>query len=107
MLAHRNGAHGVHHDAAQAHTLYQTSTMAALLDGIYDGSVTIAELLEHGDFGGGTFNTLDGEMVFNEGVCFHLLATGEARGARPDELTPFAAVTVFEPDITLDVRAPT
>jgi acetolactate decarboxylase len=107
MLAHRHGAHGIHHNAAQAHTLYQTSTMSALLDGIYDGSVTIAELLEHGDFGVGTFNHLDGEMVVNEGVCFHLFSGGEAQVASPDELTPFAAVTTFESDLTFDVGAPT
>jgi acetolactate decarboxylase len=34
--------------------LYQTSTLSALLDGIYDGEVTIGDLLEHGDFGLGT-----------------------------------------------------
>jgi acetolactate decarboxylase len=107
MLAHRKGAHEIHHDAAKAHTLYQTSTMSALLDGIYDGSVTIAELLEHGDFGVGTFNHLDGEMVVNKGVCFHLFSSGEARVARPDELTPFAAVTRFEADTTFDVQTPT
>jgi acetolactate decarboxylase len=72
MLSHRMGEHGIHHDAERARTLYQTSTMSALLDGIYDGSVTIAALLTHGDFGVGTFNQLDGEMVVNEGVCFHL-----------------------------------
>ena len=97
----------MHHDAARAHALYQTSTMSALLDGIYDGSVTIAELLEHGDFGLGTFNHLDGEMVVNSGVCFHLFSNGEARVARPEELTPFAAVTWFEPDLTIDLHAAT
>jgi acetolactate decarboxylase len=107
MLAHRKGAHEIHHNAAQAHTLYQTSTMSALLDGIYDGSVTIAELLEHGDFGVGTFNHLDGEMVVNEGACFHLFSNGEARVAGPDELTPFAAVIRFEADITLEVQSST
>jgi len=107
MLAHRKGAHEIHHNAAQAHTLYQTSTMSALLDGIYDGSVTIAELLEHGDFGVGTFNHLDGEMVVNEGVCFHLFANGEARRADLSELTPFAAVITFDADTTFAVRTPT
>ncbi len=102
MLAHRTPDHGIHHDAARARTLYQTSTMSALVDGIYDGSVTIAELLEHGDFGVGTFNHLDGEMIVNEGVCFHLFSSGEARVASPDDLTPFAAVTTFEADS--DVR---
>jgi acetolactate decarboxylase len=77
--------------------------MSALLDGIYDGSVTIAELLTHGDFGVGTFNQLDGEMVVNDGVCFHLFSNGEARVAGPDELTPFAAVTTFEADSRFDI----
>jgi acetolactate decarboxylase len=107
MLSHRTGEHGIHHDAERARTLYQTSTMSALLEGIYDGSVTIAELLEHGDFGVGTFNHLDGEMVVNEGVCYHLFSSGEARVARPDELTPFAAVTTFEADSRFDVVPPT
>lgn len=107
MLAHRKGVHEIHHDSAQAHILYQTSTMSALLDGIYDGSVTIAELLEHGDFGVGTFNHLDGEMIVNEGVCFHLFSSGEARVAGLDELTPFAAVIVFQADITFEVQSPT
>ena len=95
MLAHRTPEHGIHHDAERARTLYQTSTMSALVDGIYDGSMTIAELLEHGDFGVGTFNQLDGEMVVNEGVCFHLFSSGEARVASPHDLTPFAAVTTL------------
>jgi acetolactate decarboxylase len=107
MLAHRKGSHEIHHDAAQAHTLYQTSTLSALLDGIYDGSVTVAELLEHGDFGLGTFNHLDGEMVVNEGVCFHLLSSGEARVADPSEMTPFAAVITFDADATFAVQTPT
>jgi acetolactate decarboxylase len=106
MLAHHQD-HGVHHDAERAHALYQTSTMSALLDGIYDGNVTIAELLEHGDFGLGTFNRLDGEMIVNSGECFHLYSDGEARRASPDELTPFAAVTWFDPDLTMPVRVPT
>ena len=106
MLAHRTPDHGIHHDAARARTLYQTSTMSALVDGIYDGSVTIAELLEHGDFGVGTFNHLDGEMIVNDGVCFHLFSSGEARVASPDDLTPFAAVTTFEADTTFDVKTP-
>jgi acetolactate decarboxylase len=77
------------------------------VDGIYEGSLSIAELLEHGDFGVGTFNQLDGEMIVNEGVCFHLFSSGEARIARPHDLTPFAAVTTFEPDSTFPVTEPT
>lgn len=43
--------------------LFQYSTLEALLGGVYDGEVTVGELLTHGDFGLGTFNSLDGEMI--------------------------------------------
>ena len=43
--------------------LYQTSLMSALLSGVYEGTTTIADLLKHGDFGLGTFNELDGELI--------------------------------------------
>ena len=68
---------GVHRDQAD-HAVYQTSTMGALLDGVYDGDVTIAELLRHGDFGLGTFNHLDGEMLVLDGVCYQLRGDGSA-----------------------------
>ena len=84
-------------------TVYQTSTMVALLDGIYDSDVTIAELLRHGDFGLGTFNHLDGEMVVIDGTCYHLRADGSATIAPRDEKTPFAVVLWFRPDQAIEV----
>ncbi len=90
-----------------ARELYQSSTMGALLDGIYDGDVTIAEVLRHGDFGLGTFNHLDGEMIILDGVCYHLRADGSATVAAGTERTPFAAVTRFRADHTLAFTQPT
>ncbi|MFF4753620.1 acetolactate decarboxylase [Streptomyces sp. NPDC002514] len=99
-----------HHSAGTAadapREVFQTSTIGALLAGVYDGDVTIGELLEHGDFGLGTFNRLDGEMLVLDGVCYHLRADGSVRPAGDDELTPFAAVTHFAPDIRLTVTTP-
>lgn len=86
--------------------VYQTSTMNALLEGIYDGEVTIAELLTHGDFGLGTFHHLDGEMVVLDGVCYHLHADGSAFVASGEDRTPFAAVLWFRPDKTIPVTKP-
>ena len=87
MLAHRHG-----------NEVYQTSTMGALLDGVYDGDVTIRELLRHGDFGLGTFNGLDGEMLAVDGAFFHLHSDGTASVVDPSDLTPFAVVTFFRGD---------
>jgi acetolactate decarboxylase len=102
MLTHH---HGARHGQQTAGEVYQTSTMAALLDGIYDGDMTIAELLTHGDFGLGTFNHLDGEMVVLDGICHHLRSDGSAQVAAATDRTPFAAVTWFRPEASIPVGA--
>lgn len=86
--------------------IFQTSTMGALLDGVYEGDVSIRELLHHGDFGIGTFNSLDGEMLVLDGVCYQLRSDGSATVADLDEQTPFAAATWFNSDHTFQVSEP-
>ncbi len=81
-------------------TVFQTSLMTALLDGVYDGDLTVGDLLERGDFGLGTFNALDGEMIILDSACHRLRSDGDATPAGPEERTPFAIVTKFVPDIT-------
>jgi acetolactate decarboxylase len=98
------------HDAmAHGHRdeVFQTSTMGALLAGVYEGDVTIRELLRHGDFGLGTFNALDGEMLVLDGVCYQLRSDGSATIAEAEELSPFAMLTWFQPDDTIAVSATT
>jgi acetolactate decarboxylase len=90
-------------DASPHPVIYQTSTMAALLDGVYDGDVTFAKIAKHGDFGLGTFNDLDGEMVAVEGQFYRLRADGTATPVDPHETTPFAQVTFFSTNTIRDV----
>jgi len=78
-------------------TLYQVSTAGALVEGVYRGSVTVANLLEHGDFGLGTFDALDGEMVVLNGKCFQARGDGTVVEADPHGKVPFAVVTRFQP----------
>lgn len=77
--------------------LYQTSLMSALIDGVYDGDMTIAELLTHGNFGLGTFDELDGELIAFDSEVHQLREDGSARRALPEQKTPFAVVTDFRP----------
>ena len=98
FVAHHMPHRRLHHDAERGHEIYQVSTINAILDGVYDGDVTYAELARHGDFGLGTFNHLDGEMVAVDGRFFHLRSDGSATPVAPEERTPFAAVTFFEAD---------
>src|SRR5258707_8431724 len=107
VIAHQYGKENDRGETGGNAELYQSSTMGALLDGVYDGDVTIAEVLCHGDFGLGTFNHLDGEMVILDGVCYHLRADGSATLAAGTERTPFAAVTRFRADHTIAFTQPT
>src|SRR5918995_4035150 len=79
------------------HTLFQTSTIDALLEGKYDGDVSFAQLEERGDFGLGTLNALDGEMIALEGNFYQVRADGRAYEIDKQTRTPFAVVTFFEP----------
>ena len=79
---------------------YQTSTINALLDEVYDGNVTFKELKRHGDLGLGTFNNLDGEMIGLDGEFYQIKADGIAYPVDDLMKTPFAVVTFFESDKT-------
>ncbi len=81
--------------------------MSALLAGLYDGDLSVAELLTHGDLGIGTFDALDGEMIVLDGTCLRLRADGTVTPVDPSELTPFAVVTHFVTDETITVTEPT
>jgi len=77
------------------HTLFQVSTSAALVEGLYQGAVRVSRLLRHGDFGLGTFIDLDGEMVVLEGVCYQVASDGAVTNVEGDRLIPYAIVTHF------------
>jgi acetolactate decarboxylase len=79
-------------------TLHQVSTSGALVEGIYQGAVRVGTLREHGDFGLGTFEDLDGEMVLLDGVFYQARSDGSV--TQPDDaaLSPFALVTHFRAD---------
>ena len=84
-------------------TLYQVSTIDALLAGTYDGDRTLPELLKQGDFGIGTYDNLDGEMVLLDGTFYQVKASGKVTAPDPRGETPFAAVCAFRPERTLAV----
>jgi acetolactate decarboxylase len=85
-------------------TLYQVSTTNALVEGIYEGAVRVSTLQKHGDLGLGTFENLDGEMVILDGQFFQIRSDGSVTEAKDDALSPFAVVTHFKSDTTVDLQ---
>lgn len=79
-------------------TLFQESTIGALMQGVYDGGLTVGELRSYGDFGIGTFDALDGEMLVLDGVVYQAVLDGTMQAVPDSATTPFAAVTFFDAD---------
>lgn len=88
------------------HEVYQSSTINAVLEGIYDGDMTFGQLKRHGDFGIGTLNALDGEMVGFDGRFWQITSDGCAHAVPDDYRTPFATVLFFQPTIHKTARGP-
>ena len=80
------------------HTVFQVSTSGALVAGVFDGEVSVQTVLDHGDFGLGTFANLDGEMVVLDGRVYQVRGSGRVTEAARDAGAPFAVVTWFKPD---------
>ena len=80
--------------------LFQVSTIDALMQGVFDGFYSFNDLMARGDFGIGTFDALDGEMVALDGEYYQVRADGVAYPVQGDMTAPFAAVTRFEADQT-------
>ncbi|NEV63110.1 acetolactate decarboxylase [Thiorhodococcus minor] len=79
-------------------TLYQVSTIDALLAGVYQGVAAISDVLPHGDFGLGTFAALDGELILLDGIVYQAAADGQVNEMPATTRTPFISVTHFEAD---------
>lgn len=78
--------------------LYQYGTMAGLMAGAFSGTTTVKNLLKHGDFGIGTFEGVDGEMLIYNGVVYKTDSDGISSIQDDSTLAPFANVTKFSTD---------
>jgi acetolactate decarboxylase len=78
--------------------MFLSGPLNALIEGVFSADLTVAELKKHGDFGIGTFNALDGEMVMLDGVVYQIRSDGAARRAGDADRTPFACVAFHRPD---------
>ncbi len=86
-------------------TLFQVSTSGALVEGISQGVVTVGELKRHGNLGLGTYADLDGEMVVVDGRFWRVPGVGAIREAADSDLAPFAVVTSFHPERSIELAS--
>ncbi|GAB6044215.1 acetolactate decarboxylase [Endothiovibrio diazotrophicus] len=93
-------------DGRRHNTVYVSAPVNALLEGIYQEDTTVGAIRQRGDFGLGTFNQLDGEMVVLDGRVFQLKSDGRAYAVDDEERTPFACVTFFSADSSERIERP-
>ena len=87
------------HTQRPKRNLHHFNFRTAFMSGYYEGEFTLGEMLNKGDFGLGTFNNLDGEMIVLDGKVYRATTDGLAEEVTGlTEKTPSAMVTFFEPD---------
>ena len=101
------GGHGVAaaEEAVDRDRITQVSVIKALLLGRFDGTVPLAELLTDGDFGLGTLDRLDGELVVLDGRGFQIKSDGAVSEVPPEATIPWAMITCFDRDGALPCPA--
>ena len=79
------------------------SVLKALDNGVLEGDLKVSELKELGDFGLGTFNKMNGEMIISDHVVYRVSPDGKI--VQPDDQTliPYSIVTFYHQDDTLSI----
>jgi len=90
----------------QRRSLYITAPVNALVEGLYEEDACIADIKARGDFGIGTFNDLDGEMVLIDGDVYQLKADGTVAQVDDEVKTPFACACFFQADANEELDQP-
>ena len=81
--------------------IYQYSSKNSLLNNNYVGDLTVGEIKENGDFGLGTYNMVDGEMVIYEGNVYQVKTDGTINNMADDILSPYVVTKFFESDTSI------
>ncbi|WP_147275771.1 acetolactate decarboxylase [Adhaeribacter pallidiroseus] len=72
------------------------STIDALLAGLYEGTFTVKELKQRGNFGIGTFHSLNGELLMLNGKVYQIQADGSSQEVQDTTRIPWATVSFFQ-----------
>ena len=79
--------------------IYLCAPINAVVEGIYEEHIPLSRIKRHGDFGLGTFDSLDGEMLMLDGTVYQMTADGGRVSVidNTDLTVPFACVTFYKP----------
>ena len=78
-------------------TIVQVATLNSLVSGNFGKMALFSELPIECNFGLGTFENLDGEMIIIDGIIYQLKVDGKAYQRDRSAGTPFATISNFQP----------
>jgi len=81
--------------------LYHIGLIDGFLGGLYDGVMSYATLKQHGDFGLGAPDHLDGELTILHGRVYQTQASGHTFEPNDSASTAYAFVHPFKADTTI------
>ncbi|SHM73558.1 acetolactate decarboxylase [Chitinophaga jiangningensis] len=86
-----------HGNAQQAkpHHLFTAGVASGLMGGLFEGFYPVSKLLQHGNFGLGAPDKIDGELLVLNGVAYQTTSTGATRVLPGNHLVSFAMVHPF------------
>lgn len=91
-------------DDNHSDAIYQYSSKNGLLANNYIGDLSVKTIKEKGDFGLGTFNMVDGEMVISDGNVYQVTTKSKINNMHDEVLSPFVVTKFFSSDTTFLVR---
>jgi len=84
--------------------LNQYATFSGLKAGNYDGLFKLDEVIKGNNFGIGTFEDLDGEMVGFDNHFYRMRSDGTVIPVKSKDLSPFASLMKFHSPIVLSLK---
>jgi acetolactate decarboxylase len=84
--------------------LFTVGVGGGLIGGLYDGTYPYHNLKQHGNFGLGAPDKLDGELVIFQGKIYQTQHTGKTFQVDDRQLTPFAMINYFQADKKITIN---
>jgi acetolactate decarboxylase len=91
-------------DTVTKDRFYHYSIWTALVNKVYDGTLTVAEGKTKGDIGLGTYNGADGELIMLDGIMYHVPSTGEVKVAGDTMHIPYLNAAHFSKDDSFEIN---
>ena len=90
-------------DINNSDNIFQYSSKYGLLSNDYTGDLSVEKIKENGNFGLGTFNMIDGEMVIFDGNVYQILTNGKINNMSSEVLSPFVVTKFFNTDTSFSL----